>query len=173
MQSECSSSTTQFGSVPFNVGQLRLGFNSSSVLFHSIIITVKEAVSPAITCTHNLYVTLLGRSLIGEEKMYMQGFPRSFLMPGLNQRQINALAGNTMTVPVMASFLFCFVLNVDFKSCSANPAAGQHNVKEKIVIGDAFAVTNANNVDMTGNTDRQGKAWLAKLPVRNKKRPLS
>jgi len=79
-----------------------------------------DKVSPCVTPACRLWIFNRWRWLIGKEKMALQGFPVDSLdLGGLSESEINILAGNAMSVPVVGAILFLVLALVRFPAESA------------------------------------------------------
>lgn len=77
--------------------------------------TVKDNVSPCVTPAGKLWCFSRFRYLVGIEKMALQGFPADSLnLSGLSKAEVEALAGNSMSVSMVGTFLSLVLAFVNF-----------------------------------------------------------
>jgi len=99
--------------------------------------------------------------VLNNNPRFMQGFPKTTAMNDMTDRELNALAGNTITVPVVGSIWLCALALCDFSHGS--PAGHVHNMySEPIVIG--HAEDPATDDESCTRTDALGNPWIHSLP---------
>lgn len=77
--------------------------------------TIKDNVSPCVTPAGKLWCFSKFRYLVGIEKMALQGFPADSLnLSGLSKTEVEALAGNSMSVSMVGTFLSLVLAFVNF-----------------------------------------------------------
>jgi len=88
------------------VGEISQGFDYVSIL---------DDISPCVAPLSRLWIFNRYRWAVGLEKFALQGFPCDELdVTGLSESEINALAGNSMSLPVVGAFLALLLAFVDF-----------------------------------------------------------
>ena len=94
---------------------------------------------------------------MGIEKLYIHGFPRTIRTEGLSEEALAALAGNTVTVPLVGMIWMAVFGYVDFSRPHGQlPTPGVHNVGK---VGEALQVHGPPRT--VGNpTDEAGNPWL-------------
>ena len=94
--------------------------------------------APCFLCNHIVVDTKKDRPIFGKEKLFIHGFPRHVKTGGLDDQQLGQLAGNTVTIEVVGTFLAAALLHVRFHAPHGSPPSPAiHNTG---VLGKAISV---------------------------------